>query len=125
MNLRILLVESQSEEMIILQDVLREIEDEGWLRERAHLELLHASTCAEAERTLAGSFGLAKPSGVLSVVLLNPDLSDGQGAGTFRRLQASAPDVPIILLVGASDRSLAVALVREGAQDFLIQKQVD
>lgn len=119
MNLRILLVESQPEELVILQDVLGEIEDEGWLREWAPLELLHASTCAEAERTLA------VPSGLPNILLLNPDLSDGQGAGTFRRLQASAPDIPIILLVGASDRSLAVTLVREGAQDFLIQKQVD
>ncbi len=119
MNLRILLVESQPEELVILQDVLGEIEDEGWLREWAHLELLHASTCSEAERQLAGSSGLP------NVLLLNPDLCDGQGAGTFRRLQASAPDIPIILLVGASDRSLAVTLVREGAQDFLIQKQVD
>jgi diguanylate cyclase (GGDEF)-like protein len=119
MNLRILLVESQPEEVVILQDVLREIEDEGWLREWAHLELLHASTCAEAERVLSG------PPSLPNVLLLNPDLADGQGAGTFRRLQASAPDVPTILLVGASDQSLAVTLVREGAQDFLIQKQVD
>ena len=119
MNLRILLIESQPEEQVILQDVLREVEDEGWLREWAQLELLHASTCAEAERTLAGTSGLP------NVLLLNPDLSDGQGAGTFRRLQASAPDIPIILLVSASDRTLAVTLMREGAQDFLIQKQVD
>lgn len=119
MNLRILLVESQPEELVILQDVLHEIEDEGWLREWAHLELLCASTRAEAERTLA------RPHGLPNVLLLNPDLADGQGAGTFRRLQASAPDIPIILLVSASDRSLAVTLVREGAQDFLIQKQVD
>jgi GGDEF domain-containing protein len=119
MNLRILLVESQPEEVVILQDVLREIEDEGWLREWAHLELLHASTCAEAEHALAGRTGSP------NVLLLNPDLSDGQGAGTFRRLQAAAPDVPMILLVNASDQSMAVTLVREGAQDFLIQKQVD
>ncbi len=123
MDLRILLVESQPEEVVILQDVLREIEDEGWLREWSRLELLHASTCAEAEHTLTVPLGI-------SVVLLNPDLSDGQGAGTFHRLQAAAPDVPVILLVGASDQStsdqtLAMTLVREGAQDFLIQKQVD
>jgi PleD family two-component response regulator len=119
MNLQILLVESQSEEVIILQDVLREIEDEGWLRGWAHLEMLHASNRAEAERKVTDL------SGSPAVILLNPDLSDGQGAATFRRLHALAPDVPTILMVGASDQSLGVTLVREGAQDFLIQKQVD
>jgi PleD family two-component response regulator len=122
MTLRVLLVESEPEEVVILQDVLREIEDERWLHEWAQIEPLHAATWQEAERILtAGSY----PGSVPHVVLLNPDLADSQGAQTFRRLQASAPDVPVILLVNASDLSLARKLVREGAQDFLIQKQVD
>jgi PleD family two-component response regulator len=122
MNLRILLVESEPEEVVIFQDVLREIEDERWLPEWPELEFLHAATWQEAESILTAA---AYPGSLPHAVLLNPDLADSQGAQTFRRLQACAPDVPVILLVNASDLSLAMKLVREGAQDFLIQKQVD
>jgi FixJ family two-component response regulator len=122
MNLRILLVESEPEEVVILQDVLREIEDERWLHEWPEIELLHAATWQEAEGILTNA---AYPGSLPHAVLLNPDLADSQGAQTFRRLQACAPDVPVILLVNASDLSMATKLVREGAQDFLIQKQVD
>ena len=122
MNLRILLVESEPEEVVILQDVLREIEDERWLHEWPEIELLHAATWQEAEGILTNA---AYPGSLPHAVLLNPDLADSQGAQTFRRFQACAPDVPVILLVNASDLSMATKLVREGAQDFLIQKQVD
>ena len=122
MNLRILLVESGPEEVVILQDVLREIEDERWLHEWREVELLHAASLQEAEGILTSA---AYPGSLPHAVLLNPDLADSQGAQTFRRLQACAPDVPVILLVNASDLSMAAKLVREGAQDFLIQKQVD
>jgi PleD family two-component response regulator len=121
-NLRVLLVESEPEEVVILQDVLREIEDERWLHEWAQIELLHAATWQEAESMLtSGNY----PGSLPHVVLLNPDLGDSQGAQTFRRSQAAAADIPVILLVNASDLSMAMKLVREGAQDFLIQKQVD
>jgi PleD family two-component response regulator len=117
MNLQVLVVESEPEELIFLEDALREIEDEGWLRDWASLQLSSAATCADAEQALS--------TGSPHVVLLNPDLPDGQGAGTFRRLQAAAPEIPMILLVNPTDHSLGVKLMREGAQDFLIRKQLD
>ncbi len=48
-----------------------------------------------------------------------------KGAATFRVVQAAAPDVPVILLIRTEDEGLASRLMREGAEDFLIKKQVD
>src|SRR6185437_11655450 len=119
MILRVLLAESQPEEVIFLNDALTEVEDEGWLREWAHLEILHADSLESALELLENAY--AAPH----IVLLNPDLADSQGAGTFRRLQAAAPEIPVILLVSAEDHSLADKMIREGAQDFLYRKQLD
>ena len=43
MNLRVLLIESEPEEMRFLQDVLREIEDGHWMPEWPRIEPLSAA----------------------------------------------------------------------------------
>lgn len=117
MNLRVLLIESEPEELLFLLDVLREIEEERWLKEWPQVETQCAATWAETERILATNPPHA--------ILLDPDLDDKQGAETFRLVQAAAPDVPLILLIQSSDEGLAMRLMREGAEDFLYKKQVD
>jgi PleD family two-component response regulator len=117
MNLRVLLVEGEPEEAIFLKDVLKEIEEGRCCRPWVGTDVLHAETCEDAETILA-----TEP---LDVVLLNPDLPDRQGFPAFRRLQAVAPSVPVVVLLGLDDDALGLRLVREGAQDFLLRKQVD
>ena len=119
MILRVMLAESEPEEVVFLKDALQEAQDAGWLREWARVELLHAASWQDAAGLLSAADG--RPH----IVLLNPDLADSQGAGTFRRFQAVAPEIPVVLLLRAEDRTLAEKLMREGAQDFLFRKQVD
>ncbi len=57
--------------------------------------------------------------------LLNLNLTDTRGLETFRQSQRAAPDLPVILIVDPQDEILAIRLMREGAQDFLVKKQVD
>jgi DNA-binding NtrC family response regulator len=113
MNLRVLLVESEMEDALFLQDVLAEIEAGRYWHNWVHIEATHAVTWGEAARVLSRESS--------DVVLLDLDLADCQGIDTFRRAQAQAQQIPVILLVGAEDTALAVRLVREGAQDFLIK----
>ena len=125
-RLRVLLVESEPEEMMFLHDVLREIEEGRWLPEWPQLEPLSAATWEEAERILAEPPSHApSPHAIPHVILLNPDLPGQQGAATFRLAQAAAPNVPVILVVNPGDEALAVRLIREGAQDFLFRKSID
>src|SRR5882724_9146184 len=64
-------------------------------------------------------------AGGIEVVLSDLSLPDSHGLATFARLHASAPEVPIIVLSGLNDTTLAVQAVHEGAQDYLIKGQVD
>jgi signal transduction histidine kinase len=59
------------------------------------------------------------------VVLLDLSLPDSRGLQTFKKQQAKAPQVPIIVLTGLNDEALAVEAVREGAQDYLVKGHVD
>jgi two-component system cell cycle sensor histidine kinase/response regulator CckA len=63
--------------------------------------------------------------GPADLVILDLSLPDGQGLETFGRLHVQAPDVPIVVLSGLDDESLAVRAVQEGAQDYLVKGQVD
>ena len=63
--------------------------------------------------------------GNFDVVLCDLSLPDSHGLETFSRLHAQVPHVPIIVLSGLNDTSVAVNAVHEGAQDFLIKGQVD
>ncbi len=59
------------------------------------------------------------------IILLDLHLPDCEGLGGFERLRKLAPDVPVIILTNFMDDVLATTAVREGAQDYLIKKEVD
>ena len=63
--------------------------------------------------------------GGFGVVLCDLSLPDSHGLQTFARLHAQAFQVPIIVLSGLNDTTVAVDAVHQGAQDFLIKGQVD
>jgi PleD family two-component response regulator len=81
------------------------------------VEASHAATWGDTAAILATE--------AVDILLLDPDLPDCQGAETFRRVQAAAPHVPVILLIEPALASLAERMVRDGAQDFLLKKEVD
>jgi signal transduction histidine kinase len=59
------------------------------------------------------------------VILLDLSLPDSQGLDTFTRVHAQTPGVPIVVLTGFDDETLAVQAVQAGAQDYLVKGQVD
>ncbi len=61
----------------------------------------------------------------IDVVLLDLMLPDSAGAETFVRTHACAPHVPILVLTGLDDETVAIGAVKEGAQDYLIKGQID
>jgi len=60
----------------------------------------------------------------IDLVLLDLSLPDSNGLTTFQKLRQAAPDVPVIVLTGTNDQELAVAAMRDGAQDYLVKEQV-
>src|SRR5213592_2236576 len=76
-----------------------------------------------AELVSAGLTELSK--GRIDVVLLDLFLHDSRGLETFMRVHAGFPDVPLIVLSGSSDESVAIETVRRGAQDYVDKADLD
>lgn len=107
---KILLLEDNPTDARLLQLFLKE-------GRRAHYQLVHAERLAEG-------LGHLKQSR-FDLILCDLSLPDSQELATFKRLYEAAPQVPIIVLSGSDDETMAVQAVREGAQDYLVKGQVD
>jgi diguanylate cyclase (GGDEF)-like protein len=60
-----------------------------------------------------------------SLVLLDLSLPDSYGFDTFLKVYAHSPKVPIIVLTGHDDQTVALAAVKTGAQDYLVKGKLD
>jgi signal transduction histidine kinase len=56
-----------------------------------------------------------------SVILLDLNLPDCQGAETFRKVLEKAGDVPVVILSGSDDEALAMKALHQGVQDYLVK----
>lgn len=63
--------------------------------------------------------------GEFDLLLLDLSLPDGEGLDTLRQVHSVAPNLPVIVLTGLDDEDIAIAAVREGAQDYLIKGKFD
>lgn len=62
--------------------------------------------------------------GGIDLVLVDLSLPDSHGLESFAQVQALAQGMPIIVLSGLADETVAVRAVHEGAQDYLVKGQV-
>jgi diguanylate cyclase (GGDEF)-like protein/PAS domain S-box-containing protein len=79
--------------------------------------LTHVRYLAEAEKHLAER--------AVDIILLDLGLPDAQGLEAVRRAHAAAPRVPLVVLTGLDDESMAVQALQEGAQDYLVKGQIE
>ena len=79
----------------------------------ADLELVEAGLVSEAEHLLQ--------SEPFDAVLLDLTLPDSRGLESLSRIQRIAPHVPVVVLSGLTDESVALEAVRNGAQDYLLK----
>ena len=59
------------------------------------------------------------------IILLDLSLPDGYGLDTIRQVCAVAPHLPVVILTGLNDETVAVRAVQEGAEDYLVKGQMD
>jgi diguanylate cyclase (GGDEF)-like protein/PAS domain S-box-containing protein len=106
----LLLVEDNLGDARLLREMFNE--------EGAHqTEMTHAQCMKDAERHLAER--------EVDLILLDLGLPDAEGVTAVRRVRAAAPRVPLVVLTGRDDESLAAQALQEGAQDYLIKGQID
>jgi DNA-binding NtrC family response regulator len=104
----VLLIEDNDDDVVLIQ---RFLSDAG----QVQYDVRNADRLGKGLEALRG--------GVFDVVLLDLNLPDAAGLGTFEQVNTQAPDVPIIVLTGYDDDALAVAAVQKGAQDYLVKGQ--
>ena len=107
---RILLVEDNPVHARLISELLSEHSQQ--FRIENHVTLL-----AEAEA--------AVESPGLDLVLLDLSLPDSEGFDTFQRLLSHSRNVPILVLSGVDDQSMALRMVHAGAQDYLVKGSFD
>lgn len=58
-------------------------------------------------------------------ILLDLTLPDSEGVNTFHKLQFYAPKIPIIILTGIEDEEIEFDTLQNGAQDYLLKRDVN
>ncbi|MBK8082723.1 MAG: EAL domain-containing protein [Devosia sp.] len=61
----------------------------------------------------------------VDVILLDLGLPDAGGLEAVRRAQAAAPRVPLVVLTGLDDETIAAQALKQGAQDYLIKGEIE
>lgn len=117
MSLKILIATESSEEILFLQDVLEEIQNGRHWRGWVDIQSLHALSTDFAVEILTEEH--------VDAMVLDLSLCGNRAMDEFRRLQAAAPQTPVVLIAQPHDTDTAVRLMREGAQDFLLSPEVD
>jgi signal transduction histidine kinase len=108
--LQILLVEDNAGDARLLREMFS-------TEKPGSFELTHLLRMSEAIIHLA--------KGGVDIVLLDLGLPDAHGLDTVRRAREVAPHVPVIVLTGLDDETLAAEAMKEGAQDYLIKGQIE
>jgi diguanylate cyclase (GGDEF)-like protein/PAS domain S-box-containing protein len=105
-----LLVEDNPGDARLIQEMFN---DQGL----QNVELKHVECMEEAERFLALR--------AIDIILLDLGLPDAHGLEAVRRARKAAPGVPLVVLSGMDDESMAIQAMQEGAQDYLIKGQIE
>lgn len=114
MKINILVVEDNLQDFIIIREVLGQIRD-------FFLQVEHAKSIEEALSMLT-----SKDKGAFDMVFLDLFLPDSHGQETFKMVQESLDlPPPVVVLSGLSDKNIAMDIVKQGAQDYLVKGEYD
>ncbi len=108
-TIKILLVEDNPGDVFLLQETLSEITV-------IEFNVVNVERLTEAQNRLQ--------TDVFDVILLDLLLPDSAGLDTFTTLHRQVPLVPIVVLTGMNDETLAIKAMQAGAQDYLVKGQV-
>jgi serine phosphatase RsbU (regulator of sigma subunit) len=108
-TLHVLLVEDDPADAFLIRSMLEEARGTSF---KANV----ASSLGDALAWLA--------SNPCHAVVLDLSLPDSRGLATFHQVRQEHPALPVVVLTGLDDESLALQAVSEGAQDFLVKGQV-
>jgi Flp pilus assembly CpaE family ATPase len=110
LGIRALLVEDNRVDALLIRDAVAKSEE-------TRIRLDHVLSLGEAVVRLQQEH--------YDVILLDLMLPDSIGLDTIVRTHEGAPGVPIVVLTGIDDETMAIRAVQSGAQDYLIKGQLN
>lgn len=105
-TVKLLLVEDNPVDVLHLKEELRQ-------SERVGFGISHVETLSEAKARLARED--------FDVLVLDLVLPDSNGLETFLAVKEANIDIPVVVMSGLADESLASEAVRQGAQDYVVK----
>jgi CheY-like chemotaxis protein len=103
-SIKVLLIEDNPADACLIREILEE----------------ETSARFQVEQTTRLEPALGRlATGDIDVALLDLALPDSQGFDTFHRLHDHAPQVPIVVLTGLHDETVAAATLQSGGEDYL------
>ncbi|PMB48988.1 hybrid sensor histidine kinase/response regulator [Fischerella thermalis CCMEE 5205] len=114
-SIKILLIEDNLAEARLLQEFLKQAQSHEFT-------LLNVKRLGDALSLLSNCNEISCD---FDVILLDLTLPDSEGLTSLPPLMSQAPTVPIVVLTNTNDDELAIAAVRQGAQDYLVKRQVN
>ena len=104
--IKVLYVEDEMDHAILIRELIEEIKN-------VHYELTHVQNLNE---TL-----LELDNNNYDIILLDLSLPDEQGVDTVARVCEQAPDIPVVVMSGTDDETMAIKALQKGAQEYLVK----
>jgi diguanylate cyclase (GGDEF)-like protein len=107
--IKILYVEDDMDHAILIRELLEEIKN-------VHYKLTHVQRLDEALLEIDNED--------YDIVLLDLSLPDEQGVNTVARVCEQAPDIPVVVISGTDDETMAIKALQKGADEYLVKGKV-
>ena len=107
--IKILYVEDDMDHAVLIRELLEEIEN-------VHYKLTHVQRLDEALLEIDNED--------YDIVLLDLSLPDEQGVNTVARVCEQAPDIPVVVISGTDDETMAIKALQKGADEYLVKGKV-
>ncbi len=107
--IKILYVEDDMDHAVLIRELLEEIKN-------VHYKLTHVQRIDEALLEIDNED--------YDIVLLDLSLPDEQGVNTVARVCEQAPDIPVVVISGTDDETMAIKALQKGADEYLVKGKV-
>lgn len=107
--IKILYVEDNIEDVLLIKEFIKEIKN-------VHYELTHAQQLNEALLEIENDN--------YDIIMLDLSLPDKQGLDIITRVCERAPDIPVVVMTGMDDETMAIKALQKGAEEYLVKGKV-